>query len=201
MCRIRRMYRARRPCPGPVSPPPPAARHRGFSVVELMITLSVAAVLTSLAVPAFNEIWLDSQRTVAVNGFIRAIFLARSTAVMRNRTVTICRSTDGHSCSDDTADWQRGWLVFVNMDRDDPPVRDVDEPILAVQAAWPRGTITSNRRSYSFRPYQHGVVNGTLVFCDRRGSAQARAIIINSAGRPRVASQDSDNRPLRCSSG
>ncbi len=45
------------------------------------------------------------------------------------------------------------------------------------------------------------VVNGTLVFCDRRGPMQARAIIINIAGRPRIATRDSDNRPLRCPSG
>ena len=46
-----------------------------------------------------------------------------------------------------------------------------------------------------------GVVNGTLVFCDPRGSAHARAIIISHTGRPRVARLDADGKPLRCLSG
>lgn len=181
----------------PASPP----RSRGFSLLELMITLSVAAVLLALAVPSFGEMWLDSQRSVAVNALVRGIYLARSTAVVRNQVVSICRSSDGSSCSNQTDAWQWGWIVFVNLDRDDPPIRDDNETVLAIQPAWDAGTITSNRRSYSFRPYEHRIVNGTVVFCDRRGPTQARAIIINTAGRPRLATRDSDNRPLRCPNG
>jgi type IV fimbrial biogenesis protein FimT len=176
-------------------------RLRGFTLLELVITLSIAAVLLGLAVPSFGGMWLDSQRAVAVNALVHGIYLARSVAVGHGHVVSLCRSSDGRTCSNQTDDWQRGWIVFVNHDRDEPPVRDESEPVLAVQAPWSNGSITSNRRSYSFRPYRHAIVNGTVVFCDRRGSAQARAIIINAAGRPRVARRDSDNRPLRCPSG
>ena len=62
----------------------------------------------------------------------------------------------------------------------------------------PAGTITSNRPAYSFRPVHQGLVNGTLLFCDREGGAAARAIIISPTGRPRVSRRDSDNRPLHC---
>ncbi|WP_116808738.1 GspH/FimT family pseudopilin [Steroidobacter cummioxidans] len=179
----------------------PSVSRAGFSLLELLVTLSVAGILLGLAAPVFNGMLLDSQRTVAVNSFVHSIYLARITAATQARTVSICRSIDGETCSNATADWQHGWIVFLNTNRDDPPVRDANERILAVQAAWRGGTITSNRRSYSFRPYQHAVVNGTLVFCDRRGPAQARAIIINTAGRPRIATRDSDNRPLRCPNG
>jgi len=177
-------------------PSPPRAA--GFSLLELMVTLSVAGIVLGLGAPALNGMLLDSQRTVAVNSFVHSIYLARVTAANQGRTVSICRSVDGETCSNGTANWQQGWIVFVNSDRDDPPVRDADEPILLVQEPWRGGTVTSNRRSYSFRPYQHAVINGSLVFCDRRGPTQARAIIINIAGRPRIATRDSDNRPLRC---
>lgn len=181
----------------PTRPP----RSRGVTLLELMLTLAVSAVLLGLAVPAFGGMWLDSQRAVAVNALVHGIFLARTTAIVRSHVVSICRSSDGQTCSNQFDNWQHGWIVFVNHDRDDPPVRDRGEPVLAVQAPSEGVTITSNRRAYSFRKFQHRVVNGTVVFCDRRGSAHARAIIINSAGRPRLSKRDSDNRPLRCPSG
>lgn len=176
-------------------------RSPGFSVPELAITLCIVAILTSLAAPGVGAMWLDSQRATAVNSFVHSVFLARSTAMQQGEEVSICRSSDGQTCSNRTADWQVGWIVFVNNDRDHPPVRDGNEALLAVFAARDAGTITSNRVSYSFRPHINGVVNGTVVFCDRRGPSQARAVIINYLGRPRVAGRDSDNRPLRCPSG
>lgn len=185
-----------------MAPAPPACpRPAGLSLLELMLTLTIGGILLGLAAPSFNRMLLDSRRAVAVNAFIHSVFLARSTAATDGGTVSICRSMDGNSCSHGTDLWEQGWIVFVNSDRDDPPVRDENERIVSVQAAWSGGTITSNRRSYSFRSYRHAGVNGTLVFCDGRGPTQARAIIINIAGRPRIATRDSDNRPLRCPNG
>ncbi|MBL8268704.1 GspH/FimT family protein [Steroidobacter sp.] len=175
-----------------------STRSGGLTLLELLVTLTVAGVLLGLAVPGFTNLWLDSQRTVAVNGLVHDIFLARHATVSHGRPASICASRDGLTCTNQTSDWQLGWMVFLNLDQDDPPVRDDNEPILAVQAAWRGGSITSNRRSYSFRPIYNGVINGTVVFCDRRGSEHARAIVINNAGRPRIATRDSDDRPLRC---
>ena len=173
----------------------------GFSLVELIVTVSVLALLGGLAAPAFSGMYQDAQRTTAVNGFIHSVFLARSTAITSGRTVTVCRSVDQQSCSHQLEDWQSGWIVFMNTDDDLPPQRDAHETVLSVVHAWPGGRISSNRREYSFRPLIHRVVNGSIVFCDRRGSAQARAVIINSAGRPRVSTRDSNGQPLRCPSG
>ena len=89
-------------------------RFRGFSLLELMFTLSMLAILLGLAVPGVNTMLLDSRRATAVNSFVHAVFLARSTAGQRGRPVTICRSTDGQTCSHSTVDWQDGWIEFVN---------------------------------------------------------------------------------------
>lgn len=174
---------------------------RGFTLLELVMTVSILAILGSLAVPAFSGMWLDAKRATTVNAFVHSVFLARSSAVQSGLTVTLCRSTDLQTCSHQLLDWQAGWIVFVDTDDDLPPVRDPDERVIDVFQGGQGADITSNRLSYSFRPHVHRVVNGAVVFCDRRGSSHARAVIINSAGRPRVSSLDSNNRPLRCPSG
>ncbi len=169
----------------------------GLTLIELVTTVTILAILSVVAIPSFNHLLHESQRAAAVNGFLRGLFLARSESIKRGRMVTLCKSRDGASCTP-AGEWHAGWIVFVNMDRDEPPVRDDGEHIIHVDAGWRGGTITSNRAAYSFRPHQQGVVNGTIVFCDPRGSAHARAIIISNTGRPRVAQRDSSNRALRC---
>ncbi len=173
----------------------------GTTLVELLTTFAVVAVLATLAAPTFRSLQLDSRRTAVVNGFLHGLFLARAEAIKRMQIVSICPSPDGQRCDSRAGDWSAGWIVFVNHDRDDPPVRDAGEHLIVSSGRWPGGTITSNRRAYSFRPVRQGVVNGTIVFCDARGSAQARAIVISHTGRPRVARLDADGKPLRCPSG
>lgn len=174
---------------------------QGVTALELMISLAILAILSAIAAPGFKSLRHDGERTSAVNGFIHALYLARSEAIKRSSVVSLCKSPDGRTCANRSPDWNAGWIVFVNSDRDDLPQRDPTEPILAVYPGWPDGRITSNRLAYSFRPYNQAVVNGTLLFCDPRGSAHARAIIISHTGRPRVAQRDASNKPLRCPRG
>lgn len=173
----------------------------GTTLLELLTSLALVAIVVTLAAPGFRTLQLDGRRTAVVNGFLHALFLARSEAIKRGGVVTVCRSGDGRRCDYGAADWSIGWMVFVNNDRDEPPVRDPREDVIAHSGAWPGGSITSNRRAYSFRPMAQAVVNGTIVFCDVRGSAHARAIIISHTGRPRVARRDASGKPLRCPSG
>ena len=170
---------------------------QGVTLLELIVTIGIVAILSAIAAPSFANFRHDSQRATAVNGFLHGVFLARSESIKRGQVVTLCKSRDGVSCAAN-AQWHDGWIVFVNTDRDELPVRDEDEDIIFVNGGWDGGTITSNRAAYSFRPYRQGVVNGTIVFCDPRGSAHARAIIVSHTGRPRIAHRDASNRPLSC---
>jgi type IV fimbrial biogenesis protein FimT len=173
-------------------------RARGVTLLELIMTIAIVAILATVAVPGFVEFRYDAERTAAVNGLIHALYLARSESIKRVAIVSLCRSPDGVTCANSSSGWNEGWMVFVNLDRDDPPQRDPNEPIITRYQGWRGGTITSNRPAYSFRPAHQGLVNGTVLFCDPRGGATARAIIISHVGRPRVSKRDSDNKPLRC---
>jgi len=175
-------------------------RPRGFTLYELLFTLAIAGILLSLAAPSFAELQRNAQRTTTVNEFFHAVFLARSEAIKRGGVVSICKSSNGRTC-EHSGQWANGWIVFTNLDRDEPPQVDANETILRVYPGWRHGTVNSNRASFSFRPTSQGLVNGTIVFCDERGSREARAIIISHTGRPRVSKRDSENKPLKCASG
>ncbi len=177
------------------------ARHytqQGFTLIELIVTISIVVICITLAGPSLTEMRQNTLRRSTVNDFWHSIFLARNESIKRNSVVSLCRSKSGQSC-DNTADsWSSGWIVFENLDRDEPAQRDSNEPILHIYNASQNISIRSNRSTFSFRPIAQGSVNGTIVFCDQRGSRAARAIIISHTGRPRQSSVDASNRPLSC---
>ncbi len=174
---------------------------RGLTLVELMVTIALVAIVGTIAAPSFLDLRLNAARSASVNDFFHALFLARAEAIKRGHIVSLCRSADGRSCASQDAPWTVGWMVFVNEDRDEPAERDSNEAIVAVYGPRDNMSISSNRATYSFRPHTQGVVNGTIVFCDRRGSEHARAIIISHTGRPRVATRDASGRALKCADG
>lgn len=173
-------------------------RSQGVTLLELVFALAILATLLAMTVPAFGRMRLDAQRTAAVNDLLHALYLARSEAIKRGAVVSVCPSTDGSGCAVSTPDWATGWIVFLNADRDRPPVVDAGEPILRRHPPIPRMIIQSNRAALSFRPITQLDVNGTIVFCDERGGASARAIIVSHTGRPRVSLRDASGRPLLC---
>lgn len=177
------------------------ATSSGVTLLELMFALTIIAILGALAVPSFRNLYHDAGRVAAVNDFLHSLMLARSEAIMRGVAVSLCKSSDGSRCTNDAPDWNAGWIVFANLEWEDPPVRSEAEPVLQVYAGWRGGHITSNRAAYSFRPFMQAVINGTVTFCDPRGSATARALIITNVGRARLAQRDSSNKPLRCPAG
>ncbi|WP_421621619.1 GspH/FimT family pseudopilin [Alkalilimnicola ehrlichii] len=92
----------------------------GFTLVELMVTIAVAAVLLTLAVPGFRGIVHDNRATSLANELTTAINLARSEAIRRGRVVSVC-----------TDDWEAGWRVEVGEDCDatgDDVIRRWDAP-------------------------------------------------------------------------
>jgi type IV fimbrial biogenesis protein FimT len=172
-------------------------RNSGLSLIELLLTMAILAILITAAVPGFTTLVLDTRMTAQVNRFVHDIHLAKQTAHRRMAPVALCKSRDGRRCTHDS-DWHDGWLVFVNQDRDWPPRVDPGEPVLASNPPFLSGTISANRQSFVFRPFEVRSTNGTLTFCDRRGADAARAVIVSYTGRPRTSGRGARKQPLRC---
>lgn len=178
-------------------------RHHGrrlaaYTLIELLTAIALIAILMSVAVPGFTEMRLNAQRRSALDEFWHAVFYARSEAIKRNSVVEFCRSDDGVNCNSANPNWAEGWMVFENLDGDYPGIRDSDEPLLRYYEARRGSRITSNRETFSFRAFTQGSINGTITFCDSRGSAEARALIISHTGRPRISRRDASNKALTC---
>jgi type IV fimbrial biogenesis protein FimT len=174
-------------------------RHRGFTLPELTFAIAIAAALAAWAVPTFGEVRRDAARTREVNQFVQAIHFARGEAMKRNGVVSLCPSVDGTTCAGDGTAWQVGWIVFVNVDRDSPAVRDSGEDLLEAYPAWAAGHLTANRSTLSFRAFGQSGVTATFAFCDDRGSRAARAVIISQTGRPRVSDRTASGSAIVCS--
>ena len=175
----------------------PRERARGFSLYELLVTLAVAVLVLTLGLPSFGGLVADKRLRAETDALLHAIHLARKVSIARRRVVSLCPSPDGSTCVPGT-DWSAGWILFVNRDRDDPPLRDPGEWLLAARRVDPRVRIVANRRGFTLRATELRATNGTLVVCDRSGRAETRALVVSYTGRPRVAREDGRGQPYAC---
>lgn len=171
-------------------------RSTGFTLLELLVALAVAAILLVMAVPAFTSLVLDARLTSAVNRVVHGMHVARHEALKSGSDVVLCRSVSRRQCVN-AGGWQTGFIVFVNRDRDDPPRVDAGERILQAETELGVAAVLANRNSFVFRPWSRSV-NGTLTFCDRRGGNRARAVVVSYTGRPRATSAATANGSLNC---
>lgn len=166
----------------------------GFTLIELMVVVALAALLQSLAVPAFAGFVNSMRLTVAVNSLFTSLLLARSEAIKRNGRAVLCKSVTGEACVT-SGSWEQGWIVF--HDTNNNARRDAGEAVVSFQQALQAPILLSGNNplaSYvSFTPmgttaYASGAFQaGTLTACiTSLGSQEARQIVISSAGRPRT---------------
>ena len=172
----------------------------GYSIFDLIVTSAVAGVL-SLGAVGMTGLVQDTRMTATVNLLMGDLSLARSEAIKRGSRVAICRSNDGISCSGSS--WNEGWIVF--SDANENYKLDDGENLVRVQQGMQEnmslrygGEIMSYARM-AYYPEGYARPNATFTFCDSRGSAKAKAVIINMVGRPYSSTKSWENKPLECS--
>jgi type IV fimbrial biogenesis protein FimT len=173
---------------------------RGFTLMEMLIAVSMAAILMGVAAPGFRSLLQQSRQESRLNELTGALNYARSEAIKRSSRVSVCARSSNTSCG---TNWDKGWLVYID-NAANPGVIDASESVLKVASALPAGFEVTNsaivqgasdaiQRSYvRFGP--RGLSNwrgsGTFTFCDERGTRAARAINVSMSGDVRQARAD-----------
>lgn len=105
----------------------------GFTLIELVITLAVGAILLGLAFPSFSAILHKNRiNSAAINLYV-ALNTARNEAVKKRSAVSVCPSADGSACVTSNIDWSVGWIVFDDVNGDG--ARQSSEAIITVSPA------------------------------------------------------------------
>ncbi|MBL4852096.1 MAG: GspH/FimT family pseudopilin [Gammaproteobacteria bacterium] len=172
---------------------------RGFTLIELMVTLTIAAILVTLST-SFGNLLQRNELTTVVNTLVADMNFARSEAIKTGTEVIICITQDGLNCAKGDR-WHDGWMVY--YDKDGDRRRDDDEPLTRQQSAL-SGTTSI---IYNGRPVDNYVrfqasgttnYNGTFAICNSRNTALKRALVLSNTGRLRSSSYLPNGKAINC---
>ena len=157
----------------------------GFTALELLMAVSIAAILLVLGIPGLQNFGYNQRMSAAINALHSHLALARNEAIHHSAEVVACPGTPETGCSD-SIDWSLGWIVFsdLNGDRQHQGL----ETLHRVEPGLEQLVIHSSSGRTSLRFYPNGSApgsNGSVTFCDARGPGKARKLVISNLGRIR----------------
>lgn len=164
----------------------------GFSLIELLVTVTLMSIALSLAVPSYKSMLANNRSAAEVNRFLAAINIARSEAVKRGIPIGLCARTQPRtipeSCSG-SSDWSTGWILFT----DNSGTSGVFDGSDALLYAWdaPDGNPTVSSVSASIQYLPTGDMKSATTFSYYFPGCQGdqkRVINISMTGRAAINS-------------
>lgn len=165
----------------------------GFTLLELVAVIVIAAVMVTMAVPSLVTFVKSNRMTTQINDFVASTNIARIEATKRGQRVVLCKSSDGNTCSTTTTGWEQGWIAFVDANSDG--IHDAAEDIVSSHEALTSGTTLTGSSDAGYGDLSNTfyfnadgtsslTTYGEMVLCDPSNNASAaRAIAINPVGR------------------
>lgn len=165
-------------------------RAPGFTLIEMMVTIAIMAILLAIGIPSFQQLIINNRIVTNTNDLIADLAMARSEALKKGGSVvvTVCASTDGASCSG-ANDWSGGHLVFV----DAGSVGSVDSGDVVLRKMGAVEGLTVTASGFSTTGYlayrSSGAVTstqlGTFTVC--KSGYLGRIVTVSPIGRSSVA--------------
>lgn len=162
---------------------------RGLTLFELLIALSIVALLATLAVPGFAGLKRSAGMSSAANELLWALQWARSSAGMKGSPVTVCLTGDDRTCIGTPDIAAVGWLVFEAGAAAAASSTGTLPPAVILQAFHLPAdvTVTATRPAVTFWPVARAGMTSTFELCDVRSRMSGRSIVVSQTGRPRVS--------------
>ena len=178
---------------------------RGFTIPELIITMGVAAIILSTAVPGVSTTIKNNRLATQVNHIITDLHFARSEAAKRDVRVILCRRDPNASkpaCGDDSSNeykytWTDGYLIFADDgNATNSTYEEGKDILLRLGQPAPSGvrmlTNPTWNKDLEFNPSGSLHEGGAAIMsiCDDRGKDDGRQIVVSLSGIPRMYSDN-----------
>lgn len=153
-------------------------RCKGFTLVELMVTIAVVAILLAIALPSFRHVIQRNRVATASNDLLASVAYARTTAIFRHQLVSMCPSADGISCTSAGQAFEPGWIVYSYPAGAASANTEYAAPAILLRAIGAHGSVSINVPSTQTAVITFGLQGelrnaAALVFltCSRTGSS------------------------------
>jgi type IV fimbrial biogenesis protein FimT len=148
----------------------------GFTIIELMVSVSVAAILAAIAVPAFRTFLQNDRLLTEQSSLVTSIDIARSEAIKQDASISICASSDQATCNG--AAWAQGWIIVPTAG---------GNPVQVSGSLSGGNTIREQSGFTTITFLSSGLTtlgaNAQFTLCDNRGANQARYTQVSVTGR------------------
>jgi type IV fimbrial biogenesis protein FimU len=146
----------------------------GFTLIEVMVTVIIAAILMTVAVPSFTSLYESTRVNNNIEKIQGILAFARNQAITYGRTVNICSYSTATSCGT-TTDWSKGIRVYIDIDGTETELRAIDSfnDSDKVKASPKTMTFTADGLSSG----------GNIIYCPRGKTDVSQSVSVTSSGR------------------
>ncbi len=185
----------------PVAALPITRSQRGLTILEIMIAVAVLGILLAVGIPSYAHVTISNRLTSDTNDLVGSLQFARSEAITRGETVTVCSANASLDACSGGGDWTSGWVI---LDAAANPIRVhpalTQNVAVEVNVQNGVGAVVFNRNGFSTNAR-------TIRLCGPRGDARRiRGVVVSPDGRIRLAAdlngnnivEDQDRNDLSC---